>query len=132
MENEIFFQKVKESLNRCLKVETSDAWRPIENTLKKYGIGIEIEDCSMLEYDENINYKKVFLNIYYDLGRLMQVPFDVYPDTHGEPEIEVAHTCFERVLWELDIFDEFVGSHLTEREYYLFIEKYGLFPIGSK
>lgn len=132
MENEIFFQKVKESLNRCCEKETFGARRPIENTLKKYGIGIKIKDCSMLEYDENINYKKVFLNIYYDLGRLMQVPFDVYPDTHGEPELDLANAYFEQVLWELDIFEEFARHYISESDYYFLIEKYGLFPISSK
>ena len=97
--------------------------RSVNDSLKKYGITVESP-----EYREDADYRKAFLNAYYDAARWEERAYEIDDEGRGSHTAEMVKMYLHEAmrLSDEDAFEAYRTGSLTNDSYKQLIEKYDL------
>lgn len=120
----------KEFYNLIIKVinviqndkNTGDSLEDIICAIKKYQLGLD----TIQKYDEKIEYKKIFLTIYYDIARICEIYKETDKDGESEKTSSLTHSYIKTAMYKAGILDEYKITNMTNERYLQLKEKYSL------
>lgn len=123
MDNKKFHELVLKTVNKINNDNrTGEVQSKVKEILEKYNIGSE----DIKVYNENTNYRGIFLNIYYTLSRIEEIQYEIDPDYSGNTGYIVALTCIKNALIKMGIYSEYASGTVTEEKFEKIKSEFGL------
>ena len=123
MDNKNFHELIVKIVNEINNDKrTGEVQHIIKETLEKYNLSLE----NYKTYNDTINYRGVFLNIYYTISRIEEIKYEINSDYNGDTQYITALSYIKSALGKAGIYSEYAAGTVTEEKFERIKTEFGI------